>query len=434
MAISNAIPGDLIASTIVAYNGLVLQSPILDNGVEPLFKMNNTSNARMPAAGYNFTMVKVAPDCKSVAASDGTFLYLQRLDDKSIFVKSANLSSVHDLVYSTDSSTIWISTSAAPYIISFSSTNLTRLTDVTGVPAVFNNSNKHIAYSNYNNIYLSEPIAGTPTAGKAPGFSCINVASNSYADLSMISGSIATHPIIPFPTKNYILACGYTSLNRIFDASNFSLAPLSFTNTDMGVASFKNGFFTADGKYLIMITKPGYSKPCVWKVNYGSSHLDVTFTEIFVPAVAGNFSFLAKHSFRLLGLRHFTASSGSPGSTDVVDGPRIFTINDDDTVTTTRMFNTLVTSSGQPPSWDIVGSLVKRKFAGTVVNAADAPVAREVRIYERRTGRFIESGMSDAVTGAFSITVYTTAPCMVIALGEGSEVTKLVDSVAPVAP
>lgn len=74
-----------------------------------------------------------------------------------------------------------------------------------------------------------------------------------------------------------------------------------------------------------------------------------------------------------------------------------------------------------------------RKLAGTVKGPGPSftPLQRTVRATDRETGVKVGETISDPVTGMFDMRVYTNQPCTVVAIGSGSEVTKLYDSVIP---
>lgn len=59
-------------------------------------------------------------------------------------------------------------------------------------------------------------------------------------------------------------------------------------------------------------------------------------------------------------------------------------------------------------------------ISGVVSDAAGAPAARTVRAYVRSTGAMVGSTVSDASTGAYSMTVATTEECSVICLDDAA--------------
>lgn len=80
----------------------------------------------------------------------------------------------------------------------------------------------------------------------------------------------------------------------------------------------------------------------------------------------------------------------------------------------------------------LLATTARRRLAGTVKTAGAAPLARTVRAHHRVTGRRVGETISSAVDGTFEMIVYTTEPVIVTAVGSGTEVTKLYDSIAPV--
>lgn len=77
--------------------------------------------------------------------------------------------------------------------------------------------------------------------------------------------------------------------------------------------------------------------------------------------------------------------------------------------------------------------MVYRKLSGTVKDGAGNPLARTVVALDKETLAEIGRATSSAVDGSFVMSVFSSLPAIVLSLGAGAEVTKLFDSVVPVA-
>ena len=85
--------------------------------------------------------------------------------------------------------------------------------------------------------------------------------------------------------------------------------------------------------------------------------------------------------------------------------------------------------------WPNFGSgFVLRRLAGTVVDGSDTPVSRVVKAYHRESGIQCGETTSSDVDGTFEMNVFTSEPLFVMSVGQGSEISKLFDSVNPAPP
>lgn len=75
----------------------------------------------------------------------------------------------------------------------------------------------------------------------------------------------------------------------------------------------------------------------------------------------------------------------------------------------------------------------RRKLSGVVTDGRGNFLRRTVRAIERSTGRWLGETESDPVDGTFTLEVFCPNPAIVYCVGEGAEVSKLVDGVVPVA-
>lgn len=74
----------------------------------------------------------------------------------------------------------------------------------------------------------------------------------------------------------------------------------------------------------------------------------------------------------------------------------------------------------------------RRKFSGIVTDGNGEFLQRVVRAIDKATGRRIGQTESDPISGEFELTVLSPNPAIVYCVGQGAEITKLVDGVIPV--
>ncbi|MFA5543972.1 MAG: hypothetical protein WDA47_09370 [Bacilli bacterium] len=72
-----------------------------------------------------------------------------------------------------------------------------------------------------------------------------------------------------------------------------------------------------------------------------------------------------------------------------------------------------------------------RRIAGTVQDVNLDPASRVVRVLHRDTGTPLGETVSDPVDGSFEVILFSPEPVIVLSVGDGTEVTKLIDAVVP---
>ncbi|AKU43210.1 hypothetical protein RCSPARTAN_27 [Rhodobacter phage RcSpartan] len=76
----------------------------------------------------------------------------------------------------------------------------------------------------------------------------------------------------------------------------------------------------------------------------------------------------------------------------------------------------------------------RRKLAGTVTDAASAPVSRKISAYDMASERYLGGGVSDPVTGEFEFRVLSSALCYAVAEGVGAEQSRIISNITPALP
>ena len=202
----------------------------------------------------------------------------------------------------------------------------------------------------------------------------------------------------------------------------------SYATIDLGTSPGRGGihshlFKTASGVYVWMnlFADSTTQAPRFYKIDSYSTITSTNATNILVSGTAGiSISYIScKTPVGIVWLSSVTGVSNSP----------IGFVNLHDYTSGTialSTFESYVTYVTAHPG------MARRKFAGHVYDASNAPVSRKIEVIERRTNRVIASGTSSAVDGSFTIPIYTTEQCLVVAKGEGSEISKLADYVTPV--
>ena len=326
--------------------------------------------------------------------------------------------------FSTDSNTFLVSSSIAPFMIAVDLVTKTVLGTITGGPTLTNQSMKAAAYGSLiyfisrgtgatGGLYSYNPATNTCSLLATHAFQFAHIAIDSIGYCYLANGSIG----------------GGRGLN-VYDLNSIGTTPAmdsSLTNFFGSITTNENSVVSDNGIYFCGQT----SILRAAKINYGADVTATTFTNIS-PAV--NVAVAQANTSEIKHVNNYVFFS----SNTAVTAPKY--ANQIRICDVTGYTTGNVTAPAMPglnssiANFEVHPSFTKRKLAGTVVNAALAPVARKVMVFARSTGRLITTTTSSAIDGSFEIFVYTTSQVMVIAQGTGLEITKLVDSVVPVSP
>jgi hypothetical protein len=327
--------------------------------------------------------------------------------------------------FTEDSTTFLMSSSVSPFIQSIDLVTKTVRGTITGAPTLTSQSMKCAAYGSL--IYFIS--RGTGATGQLYSY---NPSTNSCSLLATHAFQFA-HIAIDSIGYCY-LANGSTGAGRglnVYDLNSIGTTPAmatTLTNFFGSIAANENAVVSDNGIYFCgqgSILRAA-------KINYGANVTATTFTNIS-PTVNVDVDQGGTYTIKHVNNYVFFTSGTAATAPRYTPQLRICDVNGYTTgnVTAPAMPGLNSSIGG---TFDVHPAFTKRKLAGTVLDASLAPVDREVIVIARDTGRLLATTTSSSVDGTFLIELYTTSPVIVLAKGEGAEVTKLVDNVVPVAP
>jgi hypothetical protein len=326
--------------------------------------------------------------------------------------------------FSTDSTTALISSGTAPFMYSIDLVNKVARGTITGGPTLTSLSMKAAAYGSL--IYFIH--RGTGSTGELYSY---NPATNSCTLLVTHAFQFAH---IAIDTIGYCyLPNGSSGAGRglnVYDLNSIGTTPAMNTalTTFFGtIANNENAVVSSNGIYFC--GQGGLLRAA--KINYGANVTATTFTNIS-PSV--NVALFNSGASEIKHVNNNIFFNSSATAIAPQYQPQLL-ICDVNGYTTGNLTASICPGANTSiHAFDIQPAFTKRKLAGTVLDASLAPVDREVIVIARDTGRLLATTTSSSVDGTFLIELYTTSPVIVLAKGEGAEVTKLVDNVVPVAP
>lgn len=326
---------------------------------------------------------------------------------------------VFQLYFSADSSTILVSSNVTPFIFAIDCVTKTTKGTVTGGPTLTANSLRGYAYGSL--IYFVN--AGTGATGEIYSY---NPATNTC---SLVVSHAWQFASICIDSRGYAWCpSGSTGTGRgliVYDLNSIGTTPATLTTLNFFGAGANLSEMSSNGIYFV---STGSSLRAA-KVTYGANVTATTIAAIS-PTVAQGLSawqpgiewcMRDNVLFFITNTNVYPNRSYNLGICDV----SAYTSGN----VTTSLMPGANTAGG---SFTVHPGFTHRKFAGHVTDNTNAPVARQIEVFERVTGRLIATATSSAVDGSFTIPVYTSAQCVILAKGQGSEVSKIADNVAPV--
>ena len=386
----------------------------------PALTVTNSYPAQSANACYSFSpngryLAFASTTTASLTVVGVTIIDLQ---DNTVTV-IPSIGTTFQLYFSADSSTILVSSNVTPFIFAIDCATKTTKGTVTGGPTLTANSLRAYAYGSL--IYFIS--AGTAANGDIYSY---NPATNTC---SLVVSHAWQFASICIDSRGYAWCPnGSTGTGRgliVYDLNSIATTPATLTTLTFFGTGANLSEISGNGIYFV---STGSSLRAA-KVTYGANVTATTIAAIS-PTVAQ-------------GLQAWTAGT----EWCMRDNVLFFITNTN--VYPNRSFNLGICDVSAYTSGNVTTSLMggsntlggsftvhpgftHRKLAGHVTDNADVPVARQIEVFERVTGRLIATTTSSAVDGSFTIPVYTSAQCVVLAKGQGSEVSKIADNVAPV--
>lgn len=386
----------------------------------PALTVTNSYPAQSATACYRFS-----PNGRYLAYASSTTASLTvvgvtliDLQDNTLAV-IPSVGGVFQLYFSADSSTILVSSNVTPFVFAIDCATKTSKGTVTGAPTLTANSLRAYAYN--DRIYFIN--SGTGATGEIYSYNpttnaCTLVVSHAwqFASICIDSRGYAWCPN------------GSTGTGRgliVYDLNSIATTPATLTTLNFFGTGANLSEISGNGIYFV---STGSSLRAA-KVTYGANVTATTIAAISPTVAQGLQAWTAGTEwcmrdnclFFLSNINVYPNRSYSMGICDV----SAYTSGN----VTTSLMGGSNTFGG---SFTVHPGFTHRKLAGHVTDNADAPVARQIEVFERVTGRLIATTTSSAVDGSFTIPVYTSAQCVVLAKGQGSEVSKIADNVAPV--
>lgn len=426
----NIIPGDIVFETF--QSGLAIfpfhisaRSPYSDTVVSAAKVAPTLTTSQFPTIR---NALEISPNGRyvvftsaTVGATTGTGLTIWDLDDNT-FTTFASVGFFHRFYFMADSSTMLVASNTAPFIYAFDLVSKVAKGTITGGPTFAHMTMKAAAYGDY--LYVI--ATGSGSTGEVYRY---NKTTNAMTNIG-IAHAFAFIDIVIEPVKGYLfLSNGSIGTGRylnVYDLNNLATAPAQISTAGY-IASF-NGSISSLGFYACSQQSSNALK--IGKVTYGASVTATTLADVSptTTLTVDNSTLICNYAYdNVLFVLVHTPPNAYPNT-----GKHIRTYD----------YNTWTSGAINPvinpgPNNDIGAFCVhpgfsRRKFAGHVLSAADAPLAREVDVIERSTNRVIATTTSSGSDGSFTIPIYTTNQCIVVAKGTGAENSKLADYVAPV--
>lgn len=372
--------------------------------------------------------VEFSPNGRYLVYSSGTYgststtgITIWDLDDNT-FTTLTSVGSFHRFYFTLDSSTMLVASNTSPFIYSVDLATKTNKGTVTGGPTFANMTVKAAAYGDY--LYVIS--TGTGATGD---FYRYNKTTNSLTAMGIAHAFQFSDIVIDQTRGHVFLTNGSTGTGRyinVYDLNNMSTPPGQIS-TSVFLAS-TNGAIAPLGFYCC--AQSGTNVLKVGKLTYGASVTAITMADIS-PASSitlDNLTLICNYVYDNV----FFCLVTTPPNAYPNYGKHVRTID----------FNAYTSGAvvpviNQGPNTDLSAYCIhpgfaRRKFAGHVYNSSHVGVARKVYAVERTTNRVVGTTTSSAVDGSFTMYLFTTAQCTVLAEGTGTEVTKLADYVAPV--
>ncbi len=421
----NVLPGDILAvysgssSMPQRNNPMVYQ---LGGENSPIGRALTANGSALTAAAYPI----FSPDGKWLVFINNANIQIINLDTGNIATLAASVTASTG-TFSSDSSTVVFNTNTSPFIIAVDVATASLKGTISGTYTFVNGTLRGVAYGAHIYLYTT----GFNTSGGANMIYQYDPATNSITTWWTMPRAYSIGSVAVSDTADdFMLVCeGVTSnLSRVY-AIRPSNVGGPYATIDLGASPGRGSahshlFKTASGAYVwmnlwanITLTAPRF-----YKIASYTTITSTTAENITTSGTAGIASpFISCKT--PVGIVWQSSVSG------VSNYPIGFVNLYDYTSGTISLstFNESVSYVAAHPG------MARRKFAGHVYDASNAPVSRKIEVIERRTNRVIASGTSSAVDGSFTIPIYTTEQCLVVAKGEGSEISKLADYVTPVA-
>lgn len=420
----NVLPGDILAvysgssSMPQRNNPMVYQ---LGGEKSPIGRALTANASSLTAAAYPL----FSPDGKWLVFINNANIQIINLETGNIATLAASVTATYG-TFSEDSSTVVFSTGTAPFILAVDVATASLKGTISGTYTFTSNTLRGVAYGAHIYLYTF----GQATTGGANMIYQYDPATNSIVTFWTLPraygiGSLAVSDLADdfmLVQEGATSSAGRTYAIRPSNVGG-SYATINISNSNFNGGRGSTLYKSTAGVY-VWATYLGVGQS---SISFYEIHAYATITETTITRIlgAGNLGCgppetICKVPLGIVYVSNVAGVSNYPigfiNLYDYTSGP-----------ITTQTFDAFVSYVAAHPG------MARRKFAGHVYDASNAPVSRKIEVIERRTNRVIASGTSSAVDGSFTIPIYTTEQCLVVAKGEGSEISKLADYVTPVA-
>lgn len=424
------IPGDIIFETtqagIEVFPFSIMARTFCSENIVSAVKVPPTLTTNQYPCIRN--AVGISPNGRYIVYSSGTYgsyspngLTIWDLDDNT-FTTFGSVGFLHRFYFTEDSTTMLVASNTTPFAYAFDLTNKIAKGTITGAPTFANMTLKAAAYGNY--IYCI--ATGTGATGELYRY---DKTTNAMTAMG-IAHAFAFSDISIDKVKGYVfLSNGSSGTGRylnIYDLNSIGTTPAQLTNSIF--VGCTNSVVSPLGFFACAQLSSNALK--VGKLTYGASVTATTIADVS-PATGFTVSSTGLIAMYIYDNVLFALVGTPPNAYPNIVG-HIRTID----------FNAYTSGAVVPvinpgtnndiSAYCVHPSFARRKFAGHVYDASSVGVARELEAIERSTNRVVGTVTSSAVDGSFTMPVYTTAQCIVVAKGSGSENSKLADYVAPV--